>query len=82
MNTRLPSIKAKEVIKVLKQLGFIERRQTGSHLILRHKINKNIIPVPIHSKDLKKGTLHQILKLADLTKQEFIQVLKNQNLTK
>ena len=29
--------KAKEVLRKLKRAGFEERRQSGSHLVLRHK---------------------------------------------
>ncbi|HBB56755.1 TPA: hypothetical protein DEW47_01295 [Patescibacteria group bacterium] len=31
---KLPSLKAKDVVRILKKLGFEEDRQKGSHLIL------------------------------------------------
>ncbi len=77
MNSRLSSIDARQLIKVLKKIGFAERRQTGSHLILRHPETGKIIPVPIHkNKDLKKGTLRSILKTANLSVKEFKKLLK------
>ena len=72
---KLPVIKPKEVVKALLKAGFIKRRQTGSHLILRHPETKKIVPVPIHAKDIKKGVLKNILKQADLTLEEFLDLL-------
>lgn len=68
----MPSFKAKEVIKILKKLGFEEKRQSGSHVIMYHPKRKHIIPVPIHSKDLKRGLLKGIIKQAESTEEEFL----------
>ena len=70
----MPAFKAKEVVKILKRLGFEERRQTGSHLIMYHPEKKQIIPVPIHAKDLKKGLLKAIIKQAESTEEEFLKL--------
>lgn len=76
MNQRLPSLKAKEVIKALKKAGFVERPSSGKHLVLKHPIFKKIIPIPIHgSKDLKRGTLFGIIEMAGLSVKEFIDLL-------
>jgi predicted RNA binding protein YcfA (HicA-like mRNA interferase family) len=58
-------LKAKELIKLLKQNGFIFIRQSGSHAIYKKPGNKMIV-VPIHSKDIPIGTLNSILKDASL----------------
>ncbi len=58
-------MKAKELIKLLEKDGFVFVRQTGSHAIFKKPGNK-IIVVPIHSKDIPKGTLNGILKDAGL----------------
>lgn len=76
MDLKIPVVKAREVIKVLKEVGFIEARQTGSHKIMKNPISGKIISVPIHSKPLKKGLLRSIIKEAKLTKKEFIEFLK------
>jgi predicted RNA binding protein YcfA (HicA-like mRNA interferase family) len=56
----------KEVVKVLRRVGFIIDHQRGSHIFL-HNLERNIsVVVPLH-KELKKGTLNNILKKADLT---------------
>lgn len=57
----------KQVIQLLKEGGWVEVRQNGSHKILKHPLKKNNISVPIHSaKDLKKGLLNRIIKDAEL----------------
>lgn len=70
----MPAFKAKEVVKILKKLGFEEKHQTGSHLIMYHPERKRIIPVPIHAKDLKKGLLKGIIKQAESTEEEFLKL--------
>ncbi|MHB1277653.1 MAG: type II toxin-antitoxin system HicA family toxin [Bacteroidia bacterium] len=47
--------------------GLVELRQNGSHIIMIHPTKPNMIPVPFHaSKEMKKGTLQAILKLAEI----------------
>ncbi len=58
-------MKPRELIIKLEDDGFVFIRQTGSHAIYKKKGNK-IIVVPIHSKDIPKGTLSSILKDAGL----------------
>ncbi|MCK5320079.1 type II toxin-antitoxin system HicA family toxin [Candidatus Parcubacteria bacterium] len=70
MTQKLPVIKPKQIVKILKKIGFVERRQTGSHLILSNPDTNKIVPVPMHAKELKKGTLLSILRQADITKEE------------
>jgi predicted RNA binding protein YcfA (HicA-like mRNA interferase family) len=60
----------KQVVKALRRTGFVVDHQRGSHLFL-HNLEKNIsVVVPLH-KELKKGTLHSILKKAGLTLSQF-----------
>ncbi|MBI2268546.1 MAG: type II toxin-antitoxin system HicA family toxin [Candidatus Blackburnbacteria bacterium] len=70
----MPAFKAKEVIAILKKLGYIQKRQTGSHLIMYHLELKRAIPVPLHAKDVRKGLLHSIIKQADSTLKEFLKL--------
>jgi predicted RNA binding protein YcfA (HicA-like mRNA interferase family) len=59
----------KEVVKALWRCGFVVDHQRGSHIFL-HNLEKNIsVIVPLH-KELKKGTLNNILKKAGLTLEE------------
>jgi len=60
-------MKYSELFKLLRQDGWYELRQSGSHVIMKHPTKRNIIPVPFHaSKEVKKGTLQAILKLAEI----------------
>lgn len=70
----MASFKPKEVVRALQKLGFIQKRQTGSHLMMFHPVRKTIIPVPIHTKDMKRGLLRSIIKQAQSTEEEFIKL--------
>ena len=60
-------MKYSELFRILKKDGWYEVRQKGSHVMMKHPTKPNIIPVPFHaSKEVKKGTLQAILKLADI----------------
>jgi len=54
-------MKPKELVKLLESNGFIFVRQTGSHAIYKN-IDDKMVVVPIHNRDIPKGTLHGILK--------------------
>ncbi len=58
-------MKPRELIKILEKEGFVFVRQSGSHAVFK-KAGKRIIIVPIHSKDIPKGTLEGILKDAGI----------------
>lgn len=72
--SKLPSLKSKDVIRALQKAGFVEHRQKGGHKILK-KDNLRVT-VPVHSRDLKKGTLYSIIGQAGLTVEEFLELLK------
>lgn len=57
-----------EAVRALKRFGFVQLRQTGSHLILRH--GPRTVVVPQH-KPLKPGTLKGIVEQAGLSLEEF-----------
>lgn len=61
-----------EAVRALKRFGFIQLRQTGSHLIMRK--NERTVVVPQH-KPLKPGTLKGIIEQAGLTLEEFVEEL-------
>jgi predicted RNA binding protein YcfA (HicA-like mRNA interferase family) len=65
-------ISGKQAIKILQENGFVVSRQRGSHVVLikRHGSNKRITVVPLH-KELKKGTIRGIAKLAGLESKDF-----------
>ncbi|MBI3103773.1 type II toxin-antitoxin system HicA family toxin [Candidatus Daviesbacteria bacterium] len=67
----LSPIKARELIKILKKIGFMERRQKGNHLFLSHEDGRTTV-VPIHpSKSIGTGLLRSILHDVKLSPEEF-----------
>lgn len=70
---KLPVVSSTKVISVACKLGFELVRQKGSHLILKNKEGKMLV-IPNHKK-LKKGTLLQIIKALEITKEEFREML-------
>lgn len=63
---KLPNYKPKELVRLLKKNGFIEKRQTGSHLQMLNQDKRLLVTVPIHNKELKRKTLYSILKSAQI----------------
>ena len=71
-----PTLKAREVIKVLKRMGFFELRRRGSHIFFKHSDGRSTV-VPYHSKeDIGKGLFRQILKDIEIEPEEFFKILK------
>lgn len=72
---KVPVLRPRELIRVLIQIGCIEKRQTGSHLIFEYPENHALIIVPQHPQDLKRGVLHGIIKDLNMTVEEFKKLL-------
>jgi len=76
MSPKLPVITPKKLIQALERSGFIVHRQRGSHVYLYHPDNPtSIVTVPMHNKDLKKGTLKGILRQAGMDTKDLIKLL-------
>jgi predicted RNA binding protein YcfA (HicA-like mRNA interferase family) len=75
--SKLPQVTGEKVIRVLEKRGFFVHHQKGSHVALRHKIDRRRrVIVPVHKgKAIKKGTLRDIIKDAGLTVEEFNKLL-------
>ena len=61
-------LSSKRVINILEENGFLLKRTKGSHHIFYNSQTNMTVPVPIHRKDLKKGTFFGILKEAGIDK--------------
>ncbi|MBI2942147.1 MAG: type II toxin-antitoxin system HicA family toxin [Chloroflexi bacterium] len=67
---------ATEVLRALHRDGWLDRRQEGSHVILRHPGKTGRVIVPLHKgKILKLATIDSILEDAGLTPDEFRRLL-------
>ncbi|MBG1265826.1 type II toxin-antitoxin system HicA family toxin [Nostoc sp. WHI] len=73
---RLPRISGSEAIRALEHLGFIQTRQTGSHVVFKKLTLEGeiVCVVPLH-RELKVGTLSGVIKQAKITPEEFIENL-------
>lgn len=61
----------KEIISILKRLGFVVIRTKGSHNFLQHSDGRTTV-VPVHSNEtIGIGLFHKILKDIDFKKDEF-----------
>jgi len=65
-----PTLSPKELIHILKKKGFVLDRTKGSHQIFYHPELKKRAIVPMHNKDLPRGTFFSILKQAGIDKSE------------
>jgi predicted RNA binding protein YcfA (HicA-like mRNA interferase family) len=72
---RLPTdLSGRQVRAALERVGFVFRRQTGSHMILRREDPYTRIVVPDH-RQIRQGTLRRIIADAGLNVDEFVDLL-------
>ena len=73
--TRLPALKAREVVKGLQAMGFERVRQKGSHAIFHHHDCRRA-PIPIHTaKTISPYLLSDILKQLNIGEGEFLRAI-------
>ncbi len=71
--TRMPQVTARELVQFLKAQGFVEDRQSGSHLTLWHEGRQVAVTVPVHSgSDIGRGLAVRILKDAGFTVDDYL----------
>lgn len=69
--SKLPPLKARKIISILRKLGFTQIRQKGRHAFFSHPDGRTTV-VPIHQgKDIGKGLLHSILHDIKISPEEF-----------
>ncbi len=71
--SKLPVLKARQVILALERGGFRVVRQKGSHAQLKR--GNLLVTVPVHAGDLNPYILRSILRQARMTKEEFRSLL-------
>ncbi len=72
--SKLSPVSARECIRALQRIGFVIDRQVGSHITLIRDSPPGRVTVPNH-KELKVGMLRRIIRDANLTVEEFIELL-------
>ena len=74
---KLPALRGNEVIRVLGKVGFQVIRQKGSHVRMKHEDGR-VVTIPVHAgKTIGLGLLSKILRDAELTREEFIELLES-----
>ncbi len=73
----LPVLKGREIIAALLKVGYVQTRQKGSHIRLSRFADGRLrkLTVPAH-RPLKRSTLVKIIKQANLSVEEFLDLLK------
>ncbi|MFV2057928.1 MAG: type II toxin-antitoxin system HicA family toxin [Thiohalomonadales bacterium] len=72
--SKLPRISGRTCVNALTKAGFYQKRQHGSHIILRRDDPFAQTVVPDH-KELDRGTLRAIIRQAGLSNDEFSALL-------
>lgn len=76
MSEKLPRINCQELIRALERAGFAKKRQKGSHLHMWREADKKRVTIPVHKgKFVPPGTLRAILRDADISIEEFRELL-------
>ena len=75
MTDHFPQLKVTEIVRAFERLGFVFRRHTGSHMILRHPITRRTVSIPVHAGDIKRGLLFGLLKQSGVDRDELLSVL-------
>lgn len=75
--SKLPILKAKELIRVLEKLGFFKYHQVGSHAQFKHMDGRRTT-VPIHAgKDIGKKMLRGIITDINIAVEDFLKILRD-----
>lgn len=75
MSDKLPAVKPEQLIKILEQKGWHLERIRGSHFMMKHPEMRQIVPIPIHSKELRTGTLLAIMRSTEISKEDLRDLL-------
>lgn len=74
MSGQLPILKSRDLIGILRKLGFYQVRQKGAHLCFKHPDGRFTL-VPRHSREeIGRGLLRQILREINLSPEEFLKL--------
>jgi predicted RNA binding protein YcfA (HicA-like mRNA interferase family) len=73
---KLGNISGKEAVKAFERAGWQRIGQVGSHLVLSKPNVRVNLSVPQH-KELSTGTLRALIRNANLTVDEFLELLRS-----
>jgi len=71
MPPSIPILKGRDVVRVFESLGWQVARQNGSHIIMIKEEEIVTLSIPDH-REVAKGTLRNLIRMAGLTIAEFV----------
>lgn len=74
MPPSLPVLRGRELVLVFESLGWRVSRQSGSHIIMVKEGETTTLSIPDH-REVAKGTLRSLIRMAGLTVAEFMAAL-------
>ncbi len=73
--SRMPQVTAKQLVRFLKAQGFVEDRQSGSHLTLLNAQSGRVVTVPVHTGcDIGRGLAARIIRDAGFTQEDYLRL--------
>ena len=74
--SKLPSLRARDVIRIAEKVGFAFDRQCGRHAVFMRASDGSRLVIPVHGRrDLKPGTLRGLIDDMGLSVDEFVALL-------
>lgn len=68
-------VSGRKLVKIFQQIGYERISQRGSHIKMKNYATGSVVIIPDH-KELDRWTLKTILKQAELSDQQFNELLK------
>ncbi len=75
MTPKLPVVTPKDAARIALRLGFVFRRQRGSHAIYVRENDQARVVIPMHGGELKRKTLRAIIQDLGVSVEEFQEML-------
>lgn len=78
--SKLPLCSSDEVIRALERAGFRPvRRSRGAHLAMSKRVGDRVVTtvVVLGKREVPRGTLRNILRLAELSNEQFVALLRS-----
>lgn len=73
---RLSGFRYREIVKILKKLGFeFHRQAAGSHEIWFNQQTNRFTTIPNHAGEMPEGTLRAILRQAGVDQDQFLDMV-------
>ncbi len=72
----VPVITGQQAVKAFSKLGFSVARIRVGHHIMKKEGHRYVLSVPVHAgKTLSQGTLQSLIRVAEITEEEFAELL-------